>query len=107
MRQILPQRRACETFDFEHDGSCYTATLGRHETGTIGEVFLNGRRHNNAVMRDAAIAVSLALQYGTPLETLRKAMTRNGDGAASSPIGKLLDLLGDVSLDLPRTRGSL
>jgi hypothetical protein len=30
--------------------------------------------------RDAAIAVSLAVQHGTPADTLRRALTRDGTG---------------------------
>jgi len=46
-----------------------------------------------ASARDAAIVASLALQYGVPLVTLQQALTRNGDGSPSSPLGRLLDLL--------------
>ena len=37
------------------------------------------------------LAVSLALQHGTPLETLRKAVTRLDDGRPAGPLGVLLD----------------
>ena len=94
-RKVLPQRRSSTTFDFEHGGLHYTATYGLTDNGLAGEVFLNARKRDSgtdSVVRDAAIAVSLALQFGAPLETLRRAMTRNADGiTASSPIGKLLD----------------
>jgi hypothetical protein len=42
---------------------------------------------------DAAIVASLALQHGVPLERLQHALTRNGDGSPSSPLGRLVDLL--------------
>jgi hypothetical protein len=42
-----------------------------------------------ASARDAAIVASLALQYGVPLVTLQQALTRNGDGSPSSPLGRL------------------
>ena len=42
---------------------------------------------------DAAIAASLALQFGCPLERLRRASTRNADGSASGPLAHVLDLL--------------
>jgi hypothetical protein len=41
---------------------------------------------------DAAIAASLALQYGCPAEVLRGALSRDSDGVASSPLGVALDL---------------
>jgi hypothetical protein len=42
---------------------------------------------------DAAIAASLALQFGCPVEVLRKALSRDARGNASSPIGVALDRL--------------
>ena len=95
MRQTLPARREAETFDFLLGQILYTATVGKYQS-QIWEVFLNSAKAGSATdsaARDAAIAVSIALQHGADIETLRKAMTRNGDGSPSSPIGKLLDLL--------------
>lgn len=95
-RVTLPQRRHSETFSFEHFGQTFTATVGYHPDRTIGEIFLNSSKMGSgadAAARDAAIAVSIAIQHGVPLDVLRKAMTRNEDGSASSPIGKLLDLM--------------
>jgi hypothetical protein len=43
--------------------------------------------------RDAAVAASLLLQHGCDVDTLRKALTRNGDGSASGPLAHALDLL--------------
>ena len=102
VRAILPNRRTAETFDFEHaiDASVkpmrYTATVGRGSKGEVSEVFLNCSKigsGSDANARDAAIAVSIGLQHGVPVETLRGAVTRNEDGTPSSPIGKLLDML--------------
>jgi ribonucleoside-diphosphate reductase alpha chain len=96
-RQRLPQRRAHEVFDFEHGGHRYTAGVGRFEDGSLAEVFLNvpGRVGSSieAMARDAATLASIALQYGAPPETLRRALTRNADGSAGGPLGVLLDLL--------------
>lgn len=102
VREGLPARRASLTFRFEHAfdrGSQpfrYQATIGFFPDGRIGEVFLNTEKVStgmDAYARDAAIAVSIAVQYGAPLSVLCNAMTRNPDGAPSSPIGALLDRL--------------
>jgi hypothetical protein len=96
-RTVLPTRRRSENFDFEHGGACFTATVGYGPEGVIAEVFLNSAHLGSGAdcaARDAAITTSLALQHGTPISVLRGAITRNQDGSASSPIGKLLDLLG-------------
>jgi hypothetical protein len=43
------------------------------------------------VSSDAAVAASLALQYGTPIETLRHALMRDVWGRPSVPLGVVLD----------------
>jgi len=40
-----------------------------------------------------AVAASLLLQHGCPLDTLRQALTRDGDGSGSGPLAHALDLL--------------
>jgi hypothetical protein len=95
-RRRLPNRRGHELLDFEHGGIQYTAGVGRFEDGRPAEIFLNTAKHGTAVdtnARDAAVAASLLLQHGCPLETLRRALTRNADGSASGPLARALDLL--------------
>ena len=43
--------------------------------------------------RDAAIACSLALQFGADVETIRKALCRDSHGRASGPLGAALDII--------------
>lgn len=99
-RERLPTRRRCETFDFDViTGTTvlhYTATVGYFPDGRIGEIFLNNHRSNSTAdvnARDAAIAVSFALQHGANLEEIRKALTRNANGEASGPLGTALDVI--------------
>src|SRR5262249_53708196 len=95
-RKCLPNRRGHELLDFEHAGIGYAAGVGRFEDGSLAEIFLNTRKHGTAVdvnARDAAVAASLLLQHGCPIETLRRALTRNADGSASGPLARALDLL--------------
>lgn len=47
----------------------------------------------DAIISDAAIAISLALQFGCPLNTIRHALKRDSQGIAASPIGAALDLI--------------
>ena len=101
IRARLPQRRQHELVDFEHDGHCYTAGLGFFSDGRLAEIFINipGRAGTGieAVARDAAILASISLQYGAPVETIRRAITRNSDGRASGPLGALLDLISNAA----------
>jgi hypothetical protein len=58
---------------------------------------LNTAKHGATVgvnARDAAIAASLLLPYGCPAKTLRRALTRTGDGSASG-LAHALDLLAE------------
>jgi hypothetical protein len=95
-RERLPNRRNSETFSFEHAGATFTMTAGRHADGRLGEIFI-GAAHAasalDAIMSDAAIAISFGLQHGAALDDIRCAMKRNGQGVPSSPIGQALDLL--------------
>ena len=93
-RHALPNRRPSETTEFIRDGSRYRMTVGYFPGGAVGEVFLNADRGDSSLdvlISDAAILISLAIQYGaTPLE-LAHAIKRDSRGRASSPIGEALD----------------
>jgi hypothetical protein len=97
-RKILPNRRQGETFEIRHRGqrTPFVITLGKYENGMVGEVFIAGSKSGSefdAVARDGAILLSLALQHGVPIETMKHAMTREPDSSASSIIGAVVDLL--------------
>lgn len=95
-RQPLPQRRSHWLIEFEHGGHRYTVGWGEFPDGSPAEIFMNTAKNGTALdvaARDAAIAASLLLQYGCPVATLRRALTRNPDGSAAGPLGTFLDLL--------------
>jgi hypothetical protein len=95
-RNRLPNRRTCETVAFERDGSHYQMTIGYFPDGSVGEIFLNADRGDSlldVLASDAAIAVSLALQHGTPLNEIKHALKRDARGNAAGPIGAALDLI--------------
>jgi hypothetical protein len=97
-RQEMPGRRTGENFEFTHKGHRYLASARYSTTTAIvpSEVFLNSAKidsDHDLVARDAAVVISVALQYGVPLTDLAHALGRDPDGTASSPIGRLLDIL--------------
>lgn len=97
-REPLPPRRAAEAFELRHGGKAATfhVTLGYYADGRVGEVFITGAKAGTEVeanVRDTAILVSLALQHGVPVATMAAAITREGDGRASTIIGAVLDKL--------------
>jgi ribonucleoside-diphosphate reductase alpha chain len=93
-RQRLPDRRANQTFTLECAG--LTACVSHIDDGQLGEVFITNHKAGPAagiMASDAAVAASLAMQYGCPVEVLRKALSRDARGAASGPLGIALDLI--------------
>jgi hypothetical protein len=97
-RDALPQRRRAETFAMRHGGqnTVFFVTLGYYFDGRVGEVFISGAKAGSeveAVARDGAVLLSIALQYGVPLDTITHAITRNGDGSPSTIIGAVVDRL--------------
>jgi hypothetical protein len=95
-RNRLPNRRLAESFELEVEGLRYTATVGRFPDDTIGELFLNNHKSNSSAdtaARDSAIVVSIALQHGADLETIRRALCRDGHGRATGPLGAALDAI--------------
>lgn len=95
-RQRLPDRRASETFSLECAGLAYLATVSRFADGRPAEIFLSNHKAGSAAdtaARDAAIACSIALQFGANIKTIRKALCRDSRGNPSGPLGIALDRL--------------
>jgi hypothetical protein len=95
-RNRLPNRRSAESFELEVEGLRYTATVGRFPDGTIGEFFLNNHKSNSSAdsaARDSAIVLSIALQHGADLETIRRALCHDSHGRASGLLGAALDII--------------
>lgn len=95
-RARLPDRRGHQVISFRHGGIDYVAGIGRYDDGRPGELFLSAAKLGtdaDVAARDAAVAGSLALQFGCPVETLRRALTRDANDDPSGPVGRVLDLL--------------
>jgi hypothetical protein len=90
-REHLPDRRAADLVDFEHDRRRWTVTIGRYPDGRIAEIFLDAAKESPLVelAQDGALAASLALQSGCPLNTLRHALA----GRHAGPLGVALGLI--------------
>ncbi len=96
IRRRLSDRRGSITFTLEVGGPRFTATASRFDDGSLGEIFLQNHKADftaGIMAADAAIAASLALQFGCPMETLRKALCRDARGNATGPLGVALDTL--------------
>ncbi|HKI87063.1 MAG TPA: vitamin B12-dependent ribonucleotide reductase, partial [Thermoanaerobaculia bacterium] len=73
MRHKLPDERRAITHKFSVSGHEGYITVGLYENGQPGEIFLTIAKEGSTIsgLMDAfATAISIALQYGVPLETL-------------------------------------
>lgn len=119
MRKRLPNLRPSFNFTIDFQGEKYDVTVGLHQTGDIGDLFINRIRDRTAsklspmldgVCRDAALLISLAIQHGADLENIRHALTRDDDNEPATIIGAIVDHLhkngtpydGNEPTDAPR-----
>jgi ribonucleoside-diphosphate reductase alpha chain len=74
LRKKMPRERQSITHKFSLGGHEGYITAGMYEDGTVGEIFLTdiGKEGSTlrGMMNSFATAISIALQYGVPLETL-------------------------------------
>ncbi len=111
-RARLPNRRPSHTETLQVDGQIFEATVGFDpQSGQPREIFLKAGKEGsmlNAQLADAAVVISVALQYGIPATALSKSVGRRPDNGVSqtsqddvarpdklpaSLIGAALDLL--------------
>jgi ribonucleoside-diphosphate reductase alpha chain len=73
-RKRMPRERESITHKFSLGGHEGYITAGKYEDGTVGEIFLTDIGKEGSTMRGMmnsfATSISIALQYGVPLETL-------------------------------------
>ena len=99
-RRLLPQRRLAETLDLVFRNQPVTITAGFFPDGTLGEVFIDTGKSGADlahVARDAAVVISLALQHGVPVASIRHAVTRCNDGSPASILGAVVDCLSAIA----------
>jgi hypothetical protein len=94
-RVRLPNRRAHELLDFEAMNLKFVASVSRFPSGEIAEIFIGEKARCGSTIGTLCkdLTFSLAVQSGADPEVIRRALSRDAHGDASSPLGKLLDLL--------------
>ena len=95
-RAKLLNSRYSETYDLVHDNIPLTVTVGTYADGKPGEVFINVTGHSASsalaeLARDSALLMSIAMQYGSSIEELRRAISRDTEGNPSTLVGAVLD----------------
>jgi ribonucleoside-diphosphate reductase alpha chain len=91
-RRRMPRERQSLTHKFSIGGHEGYITAGMYDDGTVGEIFLTdiGKEGSTlrGMMNSFATAISIALQYGVPLETLVRKfsyMRFEPEGMTSNP----------------------
>lgn len=110
-RAHLPNRRPGQSFEIEHydplaapagQGGMalrFHVSIGAYEDGTPGEVFVTalgkaGRGSMlEALARDAAILISLGMQYGVSISLMRGAVSRDEQNRPQTLVGAVLDAM--------------
>ena len=111
-RAKLPDRRKGYTQKASVGGHKVYLRTGEYEDGTLGEIFIDMHKEGAAfrsLMNNFAIAISLGLQYGVPLEEYVDAFPFTRFEPAGLVQGNDAHQDGDVDprLHLPRAGGSV
>jgi ribonucleoside-diphosphate reductase alpha chain len=97
---MLPDRRSSVSFTLEFQSERYDVTTGFYVDNRLGEIFINRIKDKvasrlgqqlDAVCRDTAILLSLALQHGVKLDDLKHSITRDDDSSPMSIVGAIID----------------
>lgn len=107
MRAQLPHRRPNLTLDLDWQGHAFALSVGFDPvSGAAREVFANTPKGGaiQAVLADACVLISIALQYGIGIEALGKSLGRepafiNGveASAPASPVGSVVEALAAIA----------
>lgn len=95
-RELLPQRRRGDNEEFWFNGIQFSATFGYYDDGRVGEVFLSTRKAGTAVdttARDTAVLISMLLQHGCPVATIKGALTANAKGVPEGIAGAVAAMI--------------
>jgi hypothetical protein len=96
-RSRLSNRRESTVEDLYFNGERYHISYS-WDAG-VKEVFISGPRAGTdlyAICCTAATVVSIALQYGVPLQVLRESALRDKEGNPCEIMGAVLDVLGNA-----------
>lgn len=86
-------------FDLRAGGRRFTAGFGLFDDGRLAEIFISDSKSGSQAdcnARDASVVASIALQYGVPLDVLRKALMRDAQGNGSGPLAVALDIIASM-----------
>ena len=98
-RRKLENRRLNVTTGLKTESGKYHVSFGvEPETGRIGEVFIRGSKSGSdmdILLDDASVVLSLALQYGLPLEQLLHSLHTGREEGGTSIIAKVIAVMNE------------
>ncbi len=106
MRQKLPDRRLSVT---RLMGDEYHVSFGLNpRNGALGEVFIKGSRIGSdmeMLLDDASVVLSLALQYGVPVDQLVHSLDTGREDGAKSIIARAIAEMENVKKEIAGSDG--
>ena len=99
VRRELPNRRESELTEIVFRQQLYTIGHSRFEDRSLAEVFVDAHKLSCDLTddaRDISVLISIALQYGTPIDVMRDALSRGEDGSPAGLASAVLDVLSGV-----------
>lgn len=98
-RRVLDARRLTDTIKIKSrrlGGRSLYIGLHSFEEGTLAEAFLTGAKAGSqmdAMLREFATMLSLALQYGMPISAIKGVAQRETNGDPETAFGEAIDAL--------------
>lgn len=85
-RETLPPRRESENIALTWQGMVLQITVGYYADGRPGEIFIDTDRKRGSTVdiaaRDVGLILSMALQYGCPLDVIAAGVTSDSMAGA-------------------------
>jgi len=98
-RRKLENRRLNVTTCLKTESGKYHVSFGvEPETGRIGEVFIRGSKSGSdmdILLDDATVILSLALQYGVPLDQLIHSLHTGREEGGTSVLARAIVMMDD------------
>jgi hypothetical protein len=96
-RHALPNRRANEAVDVEHDGHRYRVGVGRFEDGSPAEVHIDSPKPGSRLDthgQDIAALITLLLQSGVGISTIKHSLHSNPGASLADRVVRLIGCVG-------------
>ncbi len=108
-RERLPQRRYAESENIVFGGIDVAVSFGFTDDFRINEVFQSTRKVGTSMdtaVRDLAVLLSIALQYGVTPTVIERSLTADETGAPDGLAGKVIAMMKDRMAEIEQARAA-